>query len=378
MINVVVYYRFTRDTRVPVKMISADERLAYGDLSRLSYLNGLRCYVKLSNYDSQEYIGDNKLRSFPVYTIGDSYTDYLDYPTRIASLISKELKTNVFNMTGQTVGAMMNFIVSETINSPFKPKVVIWEVVERTASSNHMTTQNFDTFYKEALKNKKIIKSGRVYSPDEEVKPNFTKVRIESRKKQLKWYDMRGKIENWLSNNNPVTSINLKFLLNNLSYYATGKLIKGTDLVNIVHLKNGEPLLFYDNERGGFLYGYNNVNQTAEFVAKVNSILKEKGITLIFYVVPDKYDAYYNLVQDKYKRGEDHDFIGKLTDELGKKGVHTFNLLPEFREKIQGGAKDIYLLDDSHWDMGGKQIAVNNIRKMMDALLGISGRRVHH
>ncbi len=358
-INIIIYYGFTSDTRVPVRSISENERLAYGDLSRLSYLNGLRHYVKLFNNDSTEYIGNNKLKNFPIYTIGDSYTDYPDYPTRIASLISSELMTNVYNMTGQTVGAMMNFIVSDTINSSSKPKVVIWEVVERTAACDHMTVLNFDKFYNEALKIKKIVKSGRVYSSDEEVKPYFTKFRINSNKKQFKWYDLRGKVESWSLNHNPITSINLKFIINNLSYYTTGKLIRGSDLVNIVHLKNGDPLLFLDNERGSFLYGYNYVNQTAEFVAKVNAILKEKGITLIFYVVPDKYNAYYNLFEDKYKSGEDHDFMGKLTYKLKEKGVHTFNLLPEFREKIEQGQDDVYIVDDSHWGMGGKQIAVN-------------------
>jgi len=103
-------------------MISSDTRIAYGDLSRLSHLHALRQYVTLSNKDSQEYVADSNLRNFPIYTIGDSYSDYRDYPTRIAHMLSQEMKTNIYNMTGQTVSAMMSFLVSDEINSPLKPK----------------------------------------------------------------------------------------------------------------------------------------------------------------------------------------------------------------------------------------------------------------
>jgi len=366
--NCVIYYGFTKDSQVPVRMVSVDERIAFGDLSRLSHLNGLRQYVTLSNHDAQEYIMDNKVRSFPVYTIGDSYTDYRDYPTRIPHLLSQDLKTNVYNMTGQTVNAMMDFLVSDFMEGAHKPKVVVWEVVERTASSNHMTLQNFDTMYAEALKRKSKVRSGRIYTEAEEVKPNFTQFKIASSNGHLKWYDIRGRMENWKAKGNPFNSINLDFLLNNISYYTAGKLIKGTDLVNIVHLKNGEPLLYYENERGAFLYGHANVGKTVEFVARVNAMLKEKGITLIFYVVPDKYNVYYNSIQSAYKIGEDHDFMGKLTAALGEEGVLTFNLLPEFRERIQQGSNDIYLLDDSHWGMGGKQITVDYIVKVLNGV----------
>jgi len=367
-VNSVVYYCFTKDSLIPVRIVSADERIAFGDLSRLSHLNGLRQYVTLSNHDSQEYIMDKKLRSFPVYTIGDSYTDYRDYSTRIPHLLSQVIKTNVYNMTGQTVNAMMDFLASDSMDGSHKPKVVVWEIVERTASSNHMILKNFDAMYAEALKRKSKVRSGRIYSDAEVVEPVFTEFKISSKDDHLKWYDLRGRMECWKSKGNPLNSINLDFLLNNISYYTSGKLLRGRNLVNIAHLKNGDPLLYYENERGAFLFGHANVGQTVEFVARVNAMLKEKGITLIFYVVPDKFNGYYNSIQDAYKFGEDHDFMGKLTAALSEKGVLTFNLLPEFREKIQQGSKDIYLLDDSHWDVGGKRIAVDNIVNELNRL----------
>jgi len=80
--------------------------------------------------------------------------------------------------------------------------------------------------------------------------------------------------------------------------------------------------LYYDNERIVFSDGCRYLNQTADFVTRINTILKEKGITLIFYVVPDKYDVYYNLLNDKYKLYTDNDFIGHLTEELQNEGLY--------------------------------------------------------
>lgn len=367
-VNAVIYYGFVKDTRVPVRMISAEERIAYGDLSRLSHLNGLRRYVILANKDSREYVANTALRSFPVYTIGDSYTDYRDYPTRIANLLSRELKTNVYNMTGQTVGAMMDFLVGDTISGSARPQFVVWEVVERTASSNHMSLQNFDSMYADAMKRKKQVKTGRVFSPNEEVSPSFSYYKIQSSKKTHKWYDFRSRLDDWKANDSPFYAINLDFMLNNISFYATGKLIRGTSLVNVAYLKSGEPLLYYENERSGFIYGHENAKQTADFVARVNGMLKEKGIQLIFYVVPDKYNVYYPQFEDRYRKYEDRDFMGKLTVELEKQGVATFNLLPQFREQAQEERGELYISDDSHWDMGGKRIAVHNIKLKLEEL----------
>lgn len=345
-------------------MLSSGERIIYGDLSRLSHLYWLRRYVKLSNMESQEYIADVNSRSFPVYTIGDSYSDCRDYPTRMANYLSQQLKINVYNMTGQTVTALMDFLVSGMLTDPKKPKVVVWEVVERTAICDFMNAKNFDLMHKEALQRKEKVSSRRVFAAGEQVTPHFTEYKIVPNKPS--WYDLPNRLTAWEATASPVSSINLKFIINNLAYYSTDELNGGSSLVRVASLKNSEPILYYVNEKDGFVSGCKYLEQTADFVTRVNEILKQNGIKLIFYVVPDKYDVYYNLLNEKYRQNEDHDFMGNLTEELKKRGVYTFNLLPEFREKIRQGRKDIYLFDDSHWDYGAKKIAVDNIEEIIN------------
>lgn len=120
-------------------------------MARLSYLNTLRKYDTIDLMDSHAYIKNKNTENFSIVTIGDSFTDYRDYQSRIANILSNQLNENVFNITNQVCYGMFDFLVSDIINSENKPKVVVWESVERNAGASGLfDLNNWDRLMKEA------------------------------------------------------------------------------------------------------------------------------------------------------------------------------------------------------------------------------------
>ena len=90
-------------------------------------------------------------------------------------------------------------------------------------------------------------------------------------------------------------------------------------------------------------------------------LLKAKGIKLIFFAAPDKYDLYYPYITDKKGRPESP-FFPKMRSVQGKEYIF-IDTMKLFREALANGEKDLYWLGDTHWSHKGIKIFCGELVK---------------
>jgi len=296
-----------------------------GDLARLSYLYRLGVERTVSDtsdgmgYLNKEY-GENQV--FQVVTVGDSYMWYNGDDNRFTSLLQNKLNVDCYNMSANGVEDPFNFLQS---NLKENAKFLIWEAAERNITADTFNVEKINYYYSESKKKNEYIDR---WDPK---KTSHIKLRV-------------------------INSSNIKFLLNNLSYTLAGKPLTGE--AGIAKLKNGRDLLFYKDDLTSFKrQGFSeDLTHAVEFISYIDKKLKDEGIILIFFAVPDKYNAYYDEIIERQKINNDTHFIEHLTNELHKKNVIAINLINPFRNRIKDGF-DLYHFDDTHWNSLGAEIA---------------------
>ncbi|MDR6878736.1 alginate O-acetyltransferase AlgX-related protein [Bacillus sp. 3255] len=356
--NLVIFIFFTADTLTPGKEVANNKAIVYGDMARLSFLNTLRKYDTIDLMDSRAYIKNKNNPNFSIVTIGDSFTDYRDYHSRIANILSDQLHENIFNITNQVCYGMFDFLVSDIITSEKRPKVVIWESVERNAGASGMfDLNNWDRLMKEAQDRKTNLnlsfENNGFYK--KELQPKIS-LEMNNPKKTATQY---------IQKYNFLTTTNLKFLANNISYFIFNKTIPKITSVDLAFLKTGQSILYYHDDISSYRNSIQNVQKNVEFVKKVKEVLNQYGIELVFYVVPDKYDAYHDFLQTQYQDPYDNRYLEELVNQLNLNDVNTINVLPAFKEYLAKGNDDLYLKDDTHWNQPAKEITSSEIGKLI-------------
>ncbi|HOV80025.1 MAG TPA: hypothetical protein PK728_07920 [Bacillota bacterium] len=301
------------------------EVTATGDLARLSHLYGLGVYRTVADTsDSRGYLNKEHVEnaSFPVVAAGDSFMWYNGDEGRFTSLLEKKIGAGCYNMSANGVEDPFAFLQSDLQKSA---KVLVWEAGERTITA--------DTF-----------------NP---AKTGFYRAEA---KRKLEYRDNWDGEKTFKYRLRVINSSNIKFLVNNISYAITGKPLLGK--VSIARLKNGRDLMFYKDDLASFGRPGNpgDLKLIVDFISSVDRELKDTGTTLIFFAVPDKYNAYYEQITDDWKIQPDSDFIRKLTGELQKNNVIAINLIDPYRDRIRQGA-ELYHFDDTHWNCSGAEIA---------------------
>lgn len=301
------------------------EITSMGDLARLSYLYRLGVDRKVTDTsDRMGYLNKEHSENehFPVVTAGDSYMWYNGDENRFTSLLEYKLNVNCYNMSANGVEDPFTFLQSSLKRDA---RILVWEAAERNISAGAFNIEKINDYYSESKK-----------------KMEYTD-----------WWDKKQALHKQFR---VINSSNIKFLVNNLSYTITGKPLIGD--VGIVRLKNGNELMFYKNDLSSFERRFysEDLTRAADFISYINKRLKADGITLIYFAVPDKYNAYYDEIMDGEKIKKDARFIEHLNDELQKRDVITVNLFEPFRNAI-GQGSDLYHFDDTHWNEDGAAIA---------------------
>lgn len=306
----------------PLKQV---EVTTIGDLARLSYLFRLGVYrtvvdtSDIMGYLNKEYDVNTP---FPVVTVGDSFMWYNGDDKRFTSILKNKLNVDCYNMSANGVEDPFTFLQSDLKKDA---KILVWEAAERNISADTFHPKNIDFYYTES-------------------------------KKKIEHIDNWDHRETFSKQLRTINLSNLKFLINNVSYALSGKPPIGK--VGIVKLKDGKNLMFYEDDLTSFKRQNfsTDLEHSVEFISHINKELKNCGITLIFFAVPDKYSAYYEEIFEEEKIKNDARFIEHLTSELQKKDVIAINLIEPFRNKIRQGS-DLYHFDDTHWNGDGAEIA---------------------
>lgn len=88
----------------------------------------------------------------------------------------------------------------------------------------------------------------------------------------------------------------------------------------------------------------------------LHEIFKAKNITLVYVVIPDKYDVYEDIIVDN-KFGEKR--LNQRIVDLTKSFPWMIYPLAELKERVRKKEQDLYYLHDSHWTYKGARILSN-------------------
>jgi hypothetical protein len=111
------------------------------------------------------------------------------------------------------------------------------------------------------------------------------------------------------------------------------------------HFKGDEILIFKEDfDVIDFNNNLDNLQRLNNVINTINQKLNKKGVKLIFFICPDKYDLYYPYLKIKYKKPiffESFDFLNKNYYYLDSKKI--------LNESLRKNIKDLYFYDDTHW-----------------------------
>ena len=124
-----------------------------------------------------------------------------------------------------------------------------------------------------------------------------------------------------------------------------------------------EDLLLYYHEDMSFTSSPLNPEIFARNLSSAAKILRDKGITLIFFAAPDKYDLYHPYIRDKSGKPANNFFTAMMS--VKHEGYTVVDTLALLRSALGRGEKDVYRLDDTHWSYRGIEIFCKELAKYL-------------
>ena len=140
--------------------------------------------------------------------------------------------------------------------------------------------------------------------------------------------------------------------------------------IPIFRLRNGRDFLFLKSsvDQYGDPHDHN-LESEAEYFEGFNKIFVERGIKLLFVLVPEKYSVYAHLIENPATPvllGSA--YLDDLQQELSKRHVSSINLLPILKAqaaKLFEHSEYVYWPDDTHWNSTGIHIAAEEISRQI-------------
>lgn len=317
-----------------------------GDLIRLGYVLNLEAdkydekfkeeYMMVNHYKNISNINLNSHNKFKVLTIGDSFSEQLNfgYKNYLAkkkgiSLVhyDKFLNDNPF----ETIWGMLNGDLLQNLEIDY----IILQSVEREMVRRGVGIKKNKLIFKDTLK--KIIKYFK-----KTPKKNRSKNELFS-KEVVKF---------------PLT--NFLYLFDDNAF--TSKVYKVKTTKNLFSI-NKKELLFYFSDKNRAEYNSNIkaikiLNEELNFLSKA---LEKRGIKLIVLPSPDKYGFYYEFISNKY------DYPKPLFLEHLKKMEKSYLYVDpkQILNKFIGYKKDLYFYDDSHWSPVSAKLIAAEIEQII-------------
>ena len=287
-----------------------------------------------------EYIKSGLKESFDIITIGDSFTNggggnyYQDY-------LAGEYGLKILNFAqkGNCLEDLYILIASGLIDE-ISPRCVILESVERLVQSrlgNEIISPApaaRDDVIRRALAKTQGTQSSEGYLPPVMMKANMSFLRNKL------YHILRPER---LSSAVYITELDREMFTN----------------------KGQENILLYYHEDMNFTSRPLNPGIFARNLSNAARILRDKGITLIFFAAPDKYDLYYPYISDKSGRPASNFFTAMMSAR--HEGCTVMDSLKILRNALERGEKDVYWLDDTHWSYKGITIFCDELVKYLPA-----------
>lgn len=312
---------------------------AGGDLARTGYLTGAK-YPRQVTTDLPEHhleFSDYNGQPIDVLTVGDSFSNgqgggknryYQDY---IASL--QHLSVLNLGMFSQNDGPVTTLIA--LLNSSYldriKPRIVLLQSVERFAMERLGHELRFDGSW--------------------------------TARDITRFYATHRESSDYLPPVSFINTANMKYLYYNLLYRFTDSPTR-----KVIARKLAKPF-FSVPLASTLLFWHDDVRniprQTPDALARTNAnlnrladLLAQRGITLYFMPVVDKYDLYCDYIIDNpYPRSHFFEELRRFPKRYVL--IDTKAILGE---AVQRGEKDIYYADDTHWSWKASEMIFTRVQ----------------
>ena len=328
MINIMFWHGVTKD------FFMMDEMARNGSIKINAPLTKNIHYSR-HHTEFVEYIASGQLESFDVLTLGDSFSNGKDggnYQDYLVNQYGLKVINVRFAQAHCLEGLYM--LLNSGLIDELKPRVVILECVERYLQ-NHFGRAEFIPINmpREKVEESAVNASAAKMSTIAKISSGLLAPVI------VQW--------------------NMNVLYNKLL-----RLLKPEQLSKTIYVAKLDRKFFTNpGQENDLLYYYEDlhyitdtldaemVNQNLNNAAR---LLKAKGIKLIFFAAPDKYDLYYPYIIDKKGRPENPAFR-KMREVSGKEYVFVDAMTP-LRDALSRDEQDIYWLNDTHWSHKGIKI----------------------
>lgn len=315
-----------------------------GDLLRMGNLYALGNYhdLLLNNLPSEiQYshlskIDLNKKVNVDLLTIGDSYSEQggYGYQNILVDKGVSVLHVDRFVSKENPLQTLINLTNSQFFDI-ISPRYILLQSVER--SVNQRTTNlswnsqmNLDSLSLAiGTYQKKLPPKGPAFFSKALYRIPITNIRYVFEQK-------------------PPHSKTFKFqtIRSDLFSYGSSDLLILDEDVQQLDLKNDKNMIM------------NLVNQ----LTRLNDLLREKNITLLVLIGPDKYDCYYHYIANKSNYPEPQFFDVYNKTPKNYLDVDVYSALTKAIEK----QPDVYFYDDTHWSPIGAEIVANSILESLD------------
>lgn len=317
-----------------------------GDLNRIGKVSVISAYRDQFKADFRQRkkridiseIDFDTINNFDVLSIGDSFSqqELYGYQNYLGNLYELEVANLDVNNLQIKSYQPLDFLYQASKGDFFdkvKPKCVVLQVVERD-------------FVKQALNldaERRILIS------------------------EIKMAKMAVLAANGLNYNPDLFNDVILFYKYNLGYFFNERAYSS----NVYKMKLNTPL--FSANSSSILFYYREIANislnTQEYVSNLNNVLNSisleleaKGIKLIVLVAADKYDVYYEYIENN--RFPENAFFPHF-DTYEKQYLY-INSKALLKPYIDKGEQDIYFADDTHWSPKATKIVARKISSLIN------------
>jgi hypothetical protein len=101
------------------------------------------------------------------------------------------------------------------------------------------------------------------------------------------------------------------------------------------------------------------IERQAQLIGTYQAVCRKRSIKMIFLIVPNKENIYYNLIGTPKPV-----YLDRLDEALAKKRVVYLDLTGSFRKEYSGKT-DVFQRDDSHWNRHGVEVAAEQLADLI-------------